>query len=91
MNAEYERVRVLLPKLTKPQFEFFSRVCVGDDRFANPKTVSVLVRHGLIEQYRERRSGAFPVTIHRYRHTSLAVHMAWAEYCAELPTDGVVQ
>ena len=88
MENEYERVRALLPKLTKPQFEFFSRVCIGDDRFADPRTVSVLVRHNLIQQYEAILHGA---RINRYRYTSLAVHMAWAEYCAELPTDGVVQ
>jgi len=92
VENEYERVRALLPKLSKPQFKLLSRVYAGDDRFANRKTADKLVSLGLIEAYneREQRSGIC-VLIRRYRMPSLGAHMAWCSYCEETAPDAEVE
>lgn len=91
MNAEYERVRALLPKLTKPQLDLLTIVCGGVSSVtAHPRTVIALVRHGLIKQYVEMHNGRSLECVHRY-DVSADTWRAWWEYYEELPTDGVVQ
>lgn len=65
-------------KLTSSQLVVFEQIAINNDSGHNQRTLDLLVRRGLIEEYHERQAVIFK--IRRYR-VPVGVHRAWCRYC----------
>jgi hypothetical protein len=71
-----------IAKLPKRQRDVLAQVCVNNDAGHHPATLEALERKGFLRSYGETLGGRFPVRIKRYAVASIAVHMAWCQWCS---------
>lgn len=85
-NLSTDEALPIIRKLTKAQKEALSRICIGDDSCLPPKTATSLDALGLID-YRLIWNGRRDAGIWRADVASIAVHMAWCQWCSETVPD----
>lgn len=80
--------------LTKAQQEALGWIYIGRDGGQNARTVAALLKAGWIVAYEDSIPGSgkspidrLPMTVTRYTFPSIAAHMAWCEWCGDLPDD----
>ena len=74
---------VTFKKMTEAQQKVFEQICCNNDKGHHPRTLDSLERKGLIESYKEKLGGRFPVTIKRY-NVPIVVHMEWCKWCTQI-------
>jgi hypothetical protein len=69
-------------RLTPAQRHTLGIICIGRQPHGRQRSAESLVARGLVEKGEVVLPGRFPVTIWVYQPASIAVHMAWCEWCS---------
>jgi hypothetical protein len=71
-----------IARLTPAQRHTLGIICVNQQPHGRQRSAEALVARGLVEKAEVVLPGRFPVRIWVYRPASIAVHMAWCEWCS---------
>ena len=80
-----DEFRKIIDHLTPKQRDVLGQIFMNQDSGHHPKTLAVLMKKGLIEETAQEMPfiGRLKMTVKRYHPASMAVHMAWCDWCSD--------